>query len=383
MKILVVQTIYLGDLVLTLPLVQELKKNFPDATIEVLANAEAADILRNHPDVADVICIDKKKTHRGMRGIFALSKEVQANHYDLALVLPGSVRTAMAIRLAGVPRRIGTDQSSGMRLLEDKCKFPGEGRQNFGVKLIYYAERLWRLFGGKDSFVSLLFTDVVQLDGSVHATVRYCALLRPLGASVDEAMGPRLYPAREEAECVDRFFAGLPPDAVSVGIAPGSVWPTKRWPAEYFAQLIEQLPASIGRRPVRFFLIGSADESDISQRIVNRVSNKTVVDCCGKLSPLQSAEAIRRCRVLVTNDAAPLHFASAVGTPCVAIFGPTDPGFGFGPLTPSSMVVERSNLWCRPCTPHGGLRCPIGTHECMWGVGLDMVTAAVKTVLGI
>jgi heptosyltransferase-2 len=106
-----------------------------------------------------------------------------------------------------------------------------------------------------------------------------------------------------------------------------------------------------------------------------------VLDATGRLSLLASAELIGRCAVLVTNDSAPLHLASAMGTPTVAIFGPTVPEFGFGPLAPRATVVGHDTLPCRPCDRHGPQRCPLGHHRCMRDLTPSMVAERTRALL--
>jgi heptosyltransferase-2 len=96
---------------------------------------------------------------------------------------------------------------------------------------------------------------------------------------------------------------------------------------------------------------------------------------------LGSAELIGRCAVIVTNDSSPLHLASAMGTPTVAIFGPTVPDFGFGPLAPSSVAVGHETLSCRPCHRHGPRRCPLGHFRCMRELTADVVGGHVRTLI--
>jgi heptosyltransferase-2 len=105
-----------------------------------------------------------------------------------------------------------------------------------------------------------------------------------------------------------------------------------------------------------------------------------VIDGTGRLSLLGSAELIRRCVVLVTNDSAPQHLASAVGTPTITVFGPTVPEFGFGPLAPHSLTAGVSGLDCRPCDRHGPARCPLGHWRCMRDLGAATIAGIVARV---
>ena len=160
-------------------------------------------------------------------------------------------------------------------------------------------------------------------------------------------------------------------------MAPGSVWNTKRWPKRHFIEL-GKMVVSDGSALV---LVGSKDDAALCYEIERMVGSNNVVNAAGKLSLLQSAELIRRCSVLVTNDSAPLHLAAGVRTAVVALFGATAPGFGFAPRGKHDVVVEMQGLTCRPCTPHGGDACPIGTFVCMEELRPDAVYQKVKSVL--
>jgi len=201
----------------------------------------------------------------------------------------------------------------------------------------------------------------------LHEIDRDLSLLEPLGLrpSVGELV-PTLHPLQRDREAVDALLlahqtrvARFNRDAM-VALAPGSVWNTKRWPEEKFVLLARGLQDS----GLDLVLIGGREDRPLCGRIAAAVA-ETPLNAAGELSPLQSAELIRRCRVLVSNDSAPAHLATGVRTPVVALFGATVPSFGFAPRGPSDRVIETTGLSCRPCSIHGGHRCPIATFDCM------------------
>jgi heptosyltransferase-2 len=171
---------------------------------------------------------------------------------------------------------------------------------------------------------------------------------------------------------VDALLAGARVQAgdVLVALAPGSVWATKRWP--YYPALAQQLVLR-GVRPV---IIGAPEDAPLADAIIAG-SGEPVVNATGRLTLLASAELLRRCTAVVTNDSAPQHLASAVGTPTITVFGPTVPEFGFGPLAPGSVSLGHPTLPCRPCDPHGPRRCPLGHWRCMRELETPPVLAAV------
>jgi len=179
-----------------------------------------------------------------------------------------------------------------------------------------------------------------------------------------------LFPGGAEREAVDRLVAGTGAGASPlVALAPGSVWATKRWP--YYAEL-----ARLFSPNARIAVVGAKEDAALAEEIGAAAPGR-VIDATGKLSLLGSAELIRRCAVLVTNDSSPQHLASAVGTPTVTVFGPTVPEFGFGPLAPRSKTAGVTGLDCRPCDRHGPMQCPLGHWRCM----RDLAATAVADIV--
>jgi heptosyltransferase-2 len=344
----------------------------------MLVNARYANVLLNNPLIANVIAFDKERKHKGIVGLQKIINQLKTRKYDTAIVLPGSVRTAFAVYRANIPRRIGSDQSTGMSLWNDVVKFPNEVRSSFDSSAVQWLESVWKFFGGTNSVVSVFFTDVVPLDRTLHASARYCRLLHPLGVKEDTVELPKLFPAEEDRKVVDEILTPVSRDNLVIGIAPGSVWKTKRWHEESFARTMKKIQENM--KKVFFVFIGGSEDRDICLSVRSLYGRDNAINTSGQLTPLQSAELLRRCKVLLTNDSAAMHLASAVGTRCVALLGPTIPAFGFRPLGEEHIIIEQQGLWCRPCTPHGGHRCPIGTHECMKSIALDDVLQAVVSL---
>ncbi len=158
-----------------------------------------------------------------------------------------------------------------------------------------------------------------------------------------------------------------------IALAPGSVWATKRWP--FYAELARELAPQ-----ARIVVIGAESDRSLADEIRSATNDQTI-DATGKLSLLASAELIRRASVLVTNDSAPLHLASAMNTPTIAVFGPTVPEFGFGPLAERTRVVGHDDLACRPCDRHGPQRCPLGHWRCMRDISAGTVASIARELL--
>ncbi len=329
---LVIQTSFLGDTVLTTPLLVQLARRGP---VDIVTTPASAALLANHPAVRHVIPYDKRGADRGLGGLISLAQRLKAEAYDVAFLAQGSWRSAALALVAGIPSRVGFATSAG-RL--------------FYTKRVSYSEHL-------------------------HHAARLLMLARPNGRepSVDE-LQPTLHPGDAERAAVDALLAtnGLTAREAFVTLAPGSVWGTKRWP--YYPELAQQLASA-----ARVAIVGGPDDSELARAIVAAVPR--AIDATGQLSLLASADLIGRSMALVTNDSLPLHLGSAMATPTVAIFGPTVPAFGFGPLAPRSIVLGHTALACRPCDRHGPQRCPLEHFKCMRELEPNGVAEKVRALL--
>ncbi len=279
-----VQTAFLGDVVLTTPLLRALAARH--GPVDVVTTPAAAPLLDTHPAVRQVIRYDKRGADRGWRGLAALARRLREAHYEVAYVPHRSLRSALLALGARVPRRVGF--RDGWRSLYTETKRrPAQGHE---------VDRLLALAGD----TSAIRTPSIGLTPADHAAAAAFVESEALGNDV-------------------------------VALAPGSIWGTKRWP--HFAALAGRLAAGHA-----IAVVGGADDDGLARAIVAAVrgSGGRAASGCGTLTLRESAALLARCRLLVTNDSAPLHFAQAVGTPTVAVFGPTLPSFGFGPLNPGT-----------------------------------------------
>jgi heptosyltransferase-2 len=333
---LVIQTSFLGDTVLTTPLLAQLARRGP---VDVVATPASAALLANHPAVRQVIPYDKRGADRGVGGFTRLAKRLRDTKYDVAFLAQGSWRSGALALAARIPARVGFDTSAGR----------------------------------------LLYTKRVTFRADLHHAARLLLLARPNGREPSsEELRPTLHPGDAERRAVDALLKsnGVVDGEMLIALAPGSVWATKRWP--YYPQLAEQLVNDSGKN-ARIVVVGGTDDRELASAIAALV--RGAIDATGHLSLLASAELIGRAAVLVSNDSAPLHLASAMGTPTVAIFGPTVPEFGFGPLAPNAVVAGNQALTCRPCDRHGPQRCPLGHFRCMRDLAPATIFDQVRALL--
>jgi heptosyltransferase-2 len=329
---LVVQTSFLGDMVLTTPLLAYLAKSGP---VDVVCTPAAAALLAHNPSVRETIVFDKRGRDRGARGVLRLASGLRERGYASAYHAQGSARSGALTLAAGIPDRVGFSTSAG-RLFYTRRIDP--------IDNIHHAARLLALGTGD-----------------------------PLRSVSRAELRPHLYPGPTERAAVDDVLGTNAANEQLIALAPGSVWATKRWP--YFPALAHELSAN-----GRVVVIGSEADRELALEIVAATKGQAI-DATGQLSLLASAELIGRSAVLVTNDSAPLHLASAMNTPTVAVFGPTVPEFGFGPLAERSVVAGHTSLACRPCDRHGPQRCPLGHWRCMREITADVVAPLVRDLL--
>lgn len=338
-RVVVFQTAFTGDVILTLPMIQRLKRHIPHSAIDLVATPSGAAVAAHHPALRRTLVYDKKGADRGLAAAFRLAQHLRKEAYDAAIIPHRSIRSAAICYGAGIPRRIGFSTSSGR----------------------------------------FLMSDVVRYDAARHEILRNLALLAPLGAPTHPLELPSLYPSPADMEAVNSLLehehprSGLP----LVALAPGSVWATKRWLPERYRELAQRL-TSEGFRVV---MIGGHDDLMLGNAITAGLEPGTFINAMGKLTVLQAAELIRRCTLAVTNDSSPMHLATAMRTPVIAIFGATVPALGFAPVGKFDRVVETNGLRCRPCAIHGGNRCPIGSFDCMKNITVTHVLDTVHDVL--
>ncbi|MBW2700822.1 MAG: lipopolysaccharide heptosyltransferase II [Deltaproteobacteria bacterium] len=332
----IVQTAFVGDVVFSSPLVHAVKQAQPDCHVAMMVQPDKAEVAACIPGVDEVLPFDKRHRDSGPLGLLRAAKRLRQGRFDLLISPHRSARTALLARLSGIPTRIG------------------------------YA-------GGMSA---LGFTHRIELRANEPCRIRQdLYLLEPVGM-LSESYRLRLKAPAEGRAYRDAFFNSnaLSEDARLVGLCIGSVWPTKRWPAVYFASLAEFLRAR-NYTPV---LMGGPKERSIAREIEG-VLGQTLLSCVGnRLS--ETAALLEHCDMVVGGDSGLTHMARALGVPTVIIFGPTDPKVHcFSEHT----QVLIANVRCRPCSHHGQNRCPERHHDCMRLVSPEQVIAALRRIADI
>lgn len=311
-RILVIQTAFLGDVILATPVISELNRLYPTSEIDVLVKKGNESLLQNNPKIKDIFTFDKKQGK--LRGIRNLIKDFRKNKYDLVINL----------------HRFG---SSGLI-----AGFSG------GKKII----------GFKKNPFSFLYSEKFEhtIGDGTHEVQRNLSLIKELGAK--DLIRPELYPSDADFEKIQKYLNGP-----FVTMAPASVWFTKQLPKEKWIELIATQDET-----TTIYLLGAPGDKYLCQELETNSPSKKVENLAGELSLLQSAALMSKAKMNYVNDSGPLHLASAMNAPTTAYFCSTVPDFGFGPLAEDSTVKEVKGLSCRPCGLHGHKECPEKHFKC-------------------
>jgi heptosyltransferase-2 len=319
-KILLIQTAFIGDVVLATALLETLHENYPQASIDIIVRQGNESLFNEHPFIGELIVWNKKES-KYLHWLQVLQK-IRAKKYDLLINLQRFAATGLWTVLSKATTTIGFD---------------------------------------KNPF-SFLFTHSVKHDvteNGVHEINRNHKLTESLGAL--KLCMPKLYPTKSDFDKVKIFQTEK-----YITIAPASVWFTKQFPLTAWVSFINEL-----KFEGAIYILGGPGDKSLGDSIVDEVSSsnsdtsKKIINLSGELSFLASAALQQKAVLNYVNDSAPLHFCSAVNAPVVAIYCSTVPAFGFGPLSTQSFIVEtQEKLACRPCGLHGKKHCPLGHFNC-------------------
>ncbi len=338
MRILVIQTAFLGDVVLTIPLLETIKFRYPDSFLSVMLIPATKDILEGHPAINEIITYDKKGKEKGFCAFLRKVREVRGRRFDWAILPHRSFRSALLVKLAGIPRRRGFHTSQG----------------------------------------KLFLNEIIPYRKGIHDLERNLSLL----GEVERREWKNFIPLSPGAEDFVNNICHknqIGKEEKIVALSPGSVWPTKRWPADRFACLAQRLI----RDKFRVLILGSRNDLPATEMLFQKLSpqeRSRVMNLGGNTGLKELAAFIHKSALLVSNDSGSIHVAAALGTPVVAIFGPTTRELGFYPYGENHQVIE-SHLPCRPCGPHGGRKCRVGTHQCMTDIGVEEVYRAARRLM--
>ena len=315
-QFLVIQTAFIGDVVLATGLIEKLHRYFPDAKIDFMVRKGNEQLLSGHPYLREVFVWNKQQNK--IKNLLKLARQIRKRKYDKLINIQRFAATGMLTVLSGAKEKIGFDKNP---------------------LSIFFDKKIRHIIG----------------EGGVakHEIERNNDLIKDFTDNIPER--PKLYPRPEDFDTVSKYKT-----SPYITISPASVWFTKQYPAEKWISFINKIADNH-----TIYLLGGPGDHLLADSIAKNTTHKSVVNLCGKLSFLQSAALMKDGVMNYVNDSAPLHFASAMNAPVTAVYCSTLPSFGFGPLSDTHFIVEiEEELPCRPCGLHGLKACPLGHFNC-------------------
>lgn len=306
-KILMIKLSSVGDVILSAPAIRAVREKFPGSKISVLVGEESKDFLLSCPYIDELLVCDLKNKDKGIRGLLSLGERLRKYDFDMVIDLQNNRKSHLLAFLSGCLKRYGYDN------------------KKLGFLLSYRI---------KDE------------KSAVDPVTHQFRVLKMLDIALENPL-LEFWPSKEDQEYVDEFLKSewISPNQriVGINISSSQRWLTKNWPLQHIIKLCEEL----GRWDVRVVITGMEKDLDLANLLVNAVKGAKPINACAKTTINQLACLIKRCSVYISTDSAPLHIAAGVGTPLVALFGPTDHRRHFPPAK-ESVVITRG-LLCSPC----------------------------------
>lgn len=333
-KVLIIKPSAIGDIVHALPVLNLLRRKWPDARVSWLVSSACASLLDGHPQIDELIRFERKRFGKGWRkpsaamGLFKFTRELRSREFDLVIDLQGLFRSGWLAKKTRAPVRVG----------------PAEARE---LGWVFYTHRVETGFPRG------------------HAVDRYLKIAEAIGLG-REPVNFIFATTESDREAAARLVS--PGERFAV-LLPGANWETKRWPPEKFADLVEPLRQRYGLISV---IAGGAGDKKLAVHIPG------AVDLTGRTNLRQLVALMERADIVIGNDTGPIHIAAALGRPMVAIYGPTNPQYT-GPYGRLDTVV-RLDLECSPCLSRG---CANPSYlSCLRNLGTEMVLDAVERQIG-
>lgn len=311
-RFLIIQTAFLGDVILATPIVEELHRLFPEAKIDFLVKKGNESLLRGHPKINQLYVFDKENGK--LKNMFHLIRIFRKNKYSRVINLHRFASSGILAVFSGGKEKVGFDKNPFSWLYSKKHPHLLDGR---------------------------------------HEVERNLSLIADLGAQ--PKVRPHLYPSSRDYEEVRKYQ-----QQPYYCLAPASVWFTKQVPIEKWVELLQLLP-----KEATVYLVGGPADVELCEAIRVMAGFSSVKNIAGKLSLLQSAALFATAERNYVNDSGPMHLCSAMNAPTTAFYCSTIPKFGFGPLADDAEIVQIDfELYCRPCGLHGFKECPEGHFRC-------------------
>ena len=327
-SVLIIQTAFIGDVILSTALIESLHHKFPETQIDFVVRKGNEQLLQDHPLLRKILIFDKS---RKFRNLIKLIVKIRREQYDLVINVQRFATTGLMTVLSGARKTVGFDKNP----------------------------------------LSFMFSQKVphRVDG-LHEISRNHNLVASLVGK--EGRRPRLYPQPDQFQKVASMKT-----QPYITVSPASVWFTKQFPAEKWIEFLTEVPDHLS-----VFLLGASIDRSLCESLSAAVTTRKIINVAGELSMLESAALMKDADMNYVNDSAPMHLASALNAPVTAVYCSTVPSFGFGPLSDKSFIVETiEKLDCRPCGLHGRRDCPLGHFDCAFSIRKEQLLATSVSAL--
>jgi len=335
-RIVVIQTAFLGDAVLTLPMLQVLAEKNPDAIIDVVTIPQNAEIFLASPFVNEVIIYDKRSKNKGLRALYTFASSLREKDYDVIVAPHRSFRTSLLVLFSGIKESIGFSNAT----------------------------------------FSLAYKSPVKYNYQLHEILRNISLVSDDAEKLYSKYLPKIIYSGEIKNKIDSFISSVITSSKIIAVAPASVWSTKRYPKDHFITLCRALVD----KNYLILLTGSDGEFNLNEEIRLALNDKCL-NIAGKYSIVETIYLLTKCSLLITNDSAPTHFGMAADIPVLTIYCSTVPEFGFSPYNGKSGFVGLNDLACKPCGIHGYNECPLSHFNCGQKLLPEIVMEKLDTLL--
>ncbi|MFO7446110.1 MAG: glycosyltransferase family 9 protein [Ignavibacteriaceae bacterium] len=335
-KILVIQTAFIGDAILTLPMIRFLKDSFPSSQIDIIAIPSTKEIFSSSPFVDNVIVLDKRGEHKPLKNFLSFCSSIKKMRYTRLYSPHRSFRSSIMALLSGVKETYGFDKNS--------------------IKYVY--------------------KNIVKYKSSHHEVQRNLTLAGLENLDNNWKILPEVVIPGEAKTKTDQLLTQINHPGKFIAVAPGSVWNTKKYPKEYYNEIIRYLV----KKNYFVLLLGGIEDASVCNEMAAE-AEKNVLSAAGKYSLIESIDIIKKCSLLISNDSAPTHMGMCADVPVITIYCSTIADFGFYPYNAVSSYLSYNDLYCKPCGIHGYKECPVKNFACGYNLKPEVVIKEIEGIL--
>ncbi len=330
-KILLIQTAFIGDVILGTAVIEKIHAFYPEAKIDFLLRKGNESLLEEHPLLNEVLVWNKQQNKK--KNMFRMIRRIRQNRYDVVVNMQRFFATGLMTAFSRAPQRIGFKKNPLAWLFSKKIAYP-------------YGE-------------------------DVHEVDRVLGLVAHLTSK--QRVRPKLYPTQVQFAKVSSYQGNTP----YICMAPTSVWFTKQFLQERWVEFLHAIAQKYDAPP-QVYLLGAPSDKAACEQIIAEAQYPHIQNLAGELSLLESAALMQNAQMNYVNDSAPMHLASSMNAPICTIYCSTVPSFGYGPLSDKTTIVQVPDLPCRPCGLHGHKECPKGHFDCAQKIKMSELLGVLK-----